>query len=264
MIKIFTGWSEKGGSTFAFIALTNALNKSGYDTTLYGPHNWHLDKCNARILTPEIFSSVNTEDNLICHFLNFGVRPKAKKVILSCHEKNLFRVGQIPQYWDEVVFLNEKHREYHKDYNGKFTIIPNLKEEFKSSDKTGLDKVAGIIGSFDENKQVHVSIIRALKDGCDKVLLFGTPAPNSPYYENFVKPLLSDRVIEMGFVSDKQSIYDMVGRVYHSSISEVATLVKDECVATGTQFFGNEATDAPMSMLTNEEIINQWVKLLEL
>jgi hypothetical protein len=262
MIKIFTGWSEKGGSTFAFIALTNALNKSGYDTTLYGPHNWHLDKCKSGILTSDVFSDINEKDNLICHFFSPNSRPNARKVILSCHEKNLFKVGQITQYWDEAVFLNEKHREYHKDYTGKFTIIPNLKEELKPSDKTGLDKVAGIIGSFDENKQVHVSIIRALKDGCDKVLLFGTRT--SPYYENFIKPLLSDRVIEMGFVSDKQSIYDMIGRVYHSSISEVATLVKDECFATGTQFFGNEATDSPVSLLTNEEIINQWVKLLEL
>jgi hypothetical protein len=264
MIKIFTGWSEKGGSTFAFVALTNALNNAGYDTTLYGPHNWHLDKCKSGMLTSDIISSVNGDDNLICHFFPFNSRPNAKRVILSCHEKNLFRVGQIYQYWDEVVFLNEKHRKYHKDYTGKFTIIPNLKENLKPSDKTGLDKVAGIIGSFDENKQVHISIIRALRDGCEKILLFGAPTPNIPYYENFVKPLLSDKVIEMGFINDKQSVYDMIGRVYHSSISEVATLVKDECETTGTKFFGNDATDTPVSLLTNEEIINKWIKLLEL
>jgi hypothetical protein len=68
----------------------------------------------------------------------------------------------------------------------------------------------------------------------------------------------------MGFVNNKQSIYDMIGRVYHSSISEVATLVKDECYITGTKFFGNEATDTPVSTLTNQEIINEWIKLLEI
>jgi len=45
MVKIVSGWSNRGGSTFAFINLTNALNKAGYDTTFYGPHEWHLDKC---------------------------------------------------------------------------------------------------------------------------------------------------------------------------------------------------------------------------
>jgi hypothetical protein len=162
------------------------------------------------------------------------------------------------------VFLNENHRQYHKDYTGEYTIIPNLKEDLKPSDKTNLDKVAGIIGSFDVNKQVHISIIRALRDGCEKILLFGAPSQDIGYYQNFVKPLLSNKVIEMGFVNNKQSIYDMIGRVYHSSISEVATLVKDECYITGTKFFGNEATETPVSTLTNEEIINQWIKLLEI
>jgi hypothetical protein len=59
-------------------------------------------------------------------------------------------------------------------------------------------------------------------------------------------------------------MYDMIGRVYHSSISEVATLVKDECATTNTKFFGNEATYAPVSTLTNEEIMNKWIKLLNL
>ena len=38
MIKIITGWSNRGGSTFAFINLTNKLNEYGYETILYGPH----------------------------------------------------------------------------------------------------------------------------------------------------------------------------------------------------------------------------------
>ena len=50
MIKIISGWSDKGGSTFAFINLTNTLNEYGYDATFYGPHTWHLDKCKSGIL----------------------------------------------------------------------------------------------------------------------------------------------------------------------------------------------------------------------
>ena len=259
MIKIISGFTEKGGSTMAFINLTNALNLAGFDCVFYGPHDWHLDKCRSAKTNT---LTLDKDDTIIVHFLGLEERPNVKNVILSCHEKNLFMVGKIKKFWDKVVFLNEKHREYHKDYTGDFTIIPNLKEDLKISDKTNLDKVAGIIGSFDENKQVHISIIRGLRDGCEKILLFGTPSQDIGYYQNFIKPLLSDKVVEMGFVNNKQSIYDMIGRVYHSSISEVATLVKDECYTTGTKFFGNDATDTPVSTLTNEEIINQWVKLL--
>ena len=264
MIKIISGWSEKGGSTFAFINLTNTLNKYGYDTTFYGPHKWHLDKCKSGMLTPDFFSSINPSDNLICHFLNLSSRPNAKRVILSCHEKDLFRVGKIKQYWDEAVFINDGQREYHNDYNGPFSIIPNLKEFLKPSDKTGLDKIAGIIGSFDQNKQVHVSIIRALNDGCEKIYLFGEPRVGDPYYENMIKPLLSDKVILMGFVDNKQSIYDMIGKVYNSSLSEVATLVKDECEITGTEFIGVNSTTTPVSNISNDEVIKKWVKVLDI
>jgi hypothetical protein len=260
MIKIVSGYSDKGGSTSAFIDLTNEFNRRGIDTTFYGPHQWHLGKCKSDMLNDGFI--VNTDDILICHFLKLPSRPAAKKVILHCHEKNLFKVGKIKQYWDEVVFLNQRHREYHNEYINKFTIIPNLRQKFETRDKTGLEKIAGVIGSFDENKQTHVSIQRALADDCEKIYLFGEP--NGEYYEKYVKPLINDRVILKGFLQDKQSMYDMIGCVYHSSKSEVACLVKDECESTGVIFNGNEATDNPPVTLTNDEIIEEWLKVLNL
>ena len=260
-IKIMTGWSDRGGSTNAFISLTNALNKLGYDATLYGPHTWHLDKCKSALLDNNNLN-VGPNDRLIVHFLQLPNRPNAGKVILSCHEKNLYEVGKIKQFWDEAVFLNQRHKDYHSEYNGEFKIIPNLKTPFILRDKTGLEKIAGVIGSFDENKQTHISIQRALADGCEKVYLFSEPY--GPYYENYIKPLINDNVILKGFVEDKQAMYDMLGCVYHSSKSEVACLVKDECESTGVVFKGNEATDNPPVLLTNDEIINKWLKILEL
>ena len=257
MVKIVSGWSNKGGSTFAFVHLTNELNKHGIDTTFYGPHFWHLDKCKSGILDNSL--TIDENDILICHFIQLPARPNAKKVILGLHEKNLFEVSKIKQYWDEVIFLNEKHREYHKDYTGNFRIIPNLKENLIKKDKTGLEKIAGVIGSFDENKQTHVSIMRALNDGCEKVYLFGEPI--GEYYKNFVEGLLSDKVILKGFTEDKQSMYDMIGSVYHSSISEVACLVKDECETTGVVFHGTDVTNNPPVLLDNEKIINKWIEV---
>jgi hypothetical protein len=258
-IKIMTGWSDKGGSTNAFISLTNTLNSYGYDVTLYGPHNWHLDKCKSGLLNQV---TVNPKDRLIVHFLKLPNRPNAGKVILACHEKNLYEVGETKQFWDEAVFLNQRHKDYHSKYTGNFTIIPNLKTPLIKRNKNGFEKIAGVIGSFDENKQTHVSIERALSDGCEKIYLFGEPYGS--YYEDFIKPLLSDKVILKGFLEDKQAIYDMIGCVYHSSKSEVATLVKDECESAGVIFNGNEATENQPVLLTNDEIIQKWLKILDL
>jgi hypothetical protein len=260
-VKIVSGFSEKGGSTTAFINLTNLLNKNGIDCTFYGPHNWHLDKCKSSLIQ---YLSVTESDILICHFLDLPSRPPAKKVILSCHEKNLYKVGEKKQFWDTVVFINDEHRNYHNQYNGDFNIIPNLKENLISINKSHLSNTAGIIGSIDENKQTHVSIKRALNDNCEKIYVFGN-VTDQIYYENYVKPLIDGiRVIFYGTHKNKQEMYNMIGKVYHSSISEVACLVKDECFLTETEFLGNDATKNEVSKLTNEEVITKWIKLFEL
>jgi hypothetical protein len=264
MIKILTGWSNKGGSTFAFIRLTNALNEAGYDTIMYGPHDWHLDKCNADKLDnfrPE------PDDRLIIHFLNPGERPPVKKVILNCHEKDVFEVGRVIPFWDECVFLNEKQRKYHSGYKGSYITIPNLREPLPESVKVeGAEKCAGVIGSIDVNKQTHISILRAINDGYEKVYVFGNVSDQN-FYDSEVKPIIeanSDIVEEVGFMADKEKMYSMIDAVYLSSKSEVASLVKDECETNNTKFFGNHATNHDVKDLTNEEIIQEWIKVLEL
>jgi hypothetical protein len=261
MIKIVSGYSEKGGSTSAFIDLTNELNRNGIDTTFYGPHAWHLDKCKSGILDSSFV--VDPSDILVCHFLQLPSRPNAKKVFLSCHEKWWFKVGEIKQYWDTAIFLHDAHREYHSDYKGDFTIIPNLKPDLKPIDKENLDLVAGIIGSIEDRKQTHLSIQRALADGCEKIRIFGHIG-DEPYYEKYVKHLLNDKIEIVGFSTNKQEMYNSIGRVYHSSKGEVACLVKDECYLTNTKFFGNEETENEVSILSNIEIIDAWKKILEI
>jgi len=260
-VKIVSGFSEKGGSTTAFVNLTNALNKNGIDCTFYGPHNWHLDKCKSSLIQ---YLSVTNSDILICHFLDLQSRPPAKKVILSCHEKNLYKVGEKNQFWDTVVFINDEHKNYHNKYVGNFTIIPNLKENLISVEKNNVSNIAGIIGSIDENKQTHVSISRALQDKCEKIYVFGN-ITDQQYYENYVRPMIDGvQVIYYGTHNNKQEMYNMIGKVYHSSISEVACLVKDECYLTNTKFLGTESTKNEISTLTNKEVINKWIELFNL
>jgi hypothetical protein len=63
-----------------------------------------------------------------------------------------------------------------------------------SIEKNHLDKVAGVIGSIDENKQTHISIQRALDDGCEKVYVFGQ-VTDVYYYENYVKKLIDNNIV---------------------------------------------------------------------
>ena len=262
MIKIVSGYTNPGGSTIALINLTNRLNEAGYETLMIGPHRWFLDKCNSRLVGNEL--TFNKKDNLIFHFIEQKKRPNAEKVILTCHEKWWFKVGQINQYWDELVFLHDEHRKYHSDYTGKYSIIPNLKERLIKRDKTDMPKIAGVIGSIEDRKQTHVSIERALKDECDIIYIFGSVG-DPDYYNQYVSRLIDGKtVIHHGYEDKKQKIYDKLQRVYHSSKGEVACLIKDECHSTGTQFFGNEETENKVFEGTNEEIIEMWKNVLEL
>lgn len=258
MIKIISGYTDKGGSTTAFINLTNKLNEVGIDTTFYGPHNWHLDKCKSSTLNQLV---INPDDRIITHFLQLEERPAGKVVVLSCHEKWWFPVGKIKQHWDSVVFLHQAHRDYHSNYTGEYTIIPNIKEPLVIRDKSELELVAGIIGTIEDRKQTHISIQRAMKDKCRKIYLFGHIGDQT-YFDTYVKPLLNPKIEMVGHTTDKQGMYDMIGRVYHSSKGEVACLVKDECYLTNTKFFGNEETENEVSTLTNLEIIDLWKKIL--
>lgn len=261
MIKIVSGFTDKGGSTTALINLTNFFNENGLDCTFYGNQDWHRDKCKSGNIDKDLI--INPDDKVIYHFYQLDKRPNADVVVLSCHEKWWFPVGKIRQYWDEVIFLHDNHKEYHSDYKGRYSIIPNLKESLLASNKDGLEKVAGIIGTIENRKQTHVSIVRALRDGCDKIYLFGHIGDQN-YYEKFVKPLLNEKIVEYGHTTNKQQMYNMVGRVYHSSIGEVACLVKDECYLTNTIFLGNKETENQVSELTNEEVLNLWKKVLKL
>ena len=264
MIKILTGYSDKGGSTVALSNLTNSLNESGYETIMYGPHDYHLGLCKSDKLTENVINDLTDDDRVITHFLQLPSRPKGKVVVLSCHEKWWFDVGGIKQHWDKVIFLHNNHQKYHHKYKGGFSIIPNIKEPLTKGDKTELDLVAGVIGSIEDRKQTHLSIQRALKDKCEKIYLFGKVG-DVGYYNSNVKPMLSlPKIIEYGYTEGKQEMYDMIGRVYHSSKGEVACLVKDECHSTGTKFFGGEETENIVSDLTNEEIIEKWKTVLKL
>lgn len=258
MVRIYSSVSHQGGSTTSFINLTNALNEVGCETVFIGPHEWHLDKCNSELAVKRNIS-FDEDDVLIIHLINvFKERPNVRKIIFSSHEQEVFPVSKI-QYdvFDKIHYVSEHQRKFH-NVNHPFFVLPNILDDLKSNPKPE-GKIGGIIGSVDRNKQVDVSIRRALKDGCDKVYIYGM-ITDIPYWESEVKNLVDGNVvIYKDFEEDKQKIYDSVTDVYHSSKHESWGYIKGECKLTGTKFHGNKSTQGYWEM-DKEEIVKNWVK----
>lgn len=258
MIKVISGWSNRGGSTTAFINLVNLFNQHGIEAEFYGPHSWHVDKCKGKLINDIV---LNKEDKIIYHFLNvFTARPPVDKFILSLHEKEMYNLKtKNYRIFDKIHYLNERQKNWHGVTHPHF-YCPNPHEHLEISDRPN-GKIAGIIGSIDENKNVHTSIKRALEAGNDKILLFGEK--RQPYFDTLVLPLLSDKVEYIGYVEDKKKIYESITSVWSSSLSENASLVRDECDILGIPFFGNEETPK-LNIMSNEEILNIWKRELDL
>ena len=259
-IKIVSGWSNPGGSTTANVNLCNLFNEKGLDCTFYGPHEWHLDKCKSGSL-PD--ADIGREDIVIVHFMPISVRPPLKKLILAVHEKGLQPLKHYKNLdlFDFVHFINNEQRKWHS-VDSPFEVIPNVYDSLVKGTKVeGSEEVAGVIGSFDFNKNTHVSIHRALGDGYKKVLLYGKIV-DEDYYQQKVVPMLGDNVIHAGFVEDKQGMYDSISSAYLSSDSEVDPYVRGECALTGTKFYGNENTNYGQLPWSKNRVFKKWKKCL--
>ena len=258
-IKILSGWSNPGGSTTSFINLCNLFSESGLDCTFYGPHEFHLGQCKSDSLEN---CAVNEEGEiLIIHYLKIPARPEAsKKVILACHEKEMYKVKDVKPFWDKVTYVSNPQM-FWQGVPG--VVIPNVITPILRDRKEKSGNVAGIIGSIDKNKNTHISIKRALADNCDKVLLFGMVTDNA-YWESTVKPLVDgDKVIFNGYIINRDAIYSQVDVVYQSSDSECASLVSHECKSLDIEFKGNDNIDKVDTLVSNSEILEKWMKVLD-
>ena len=269
-VAIITGWSNIGGSTESYINLTNALNNEGIKTKLFGPHQWHLDKCDG-----EVLPRLNNYDptNIIWHFLpmNHDIERHIAPVnnILSCHEHEINKVFERYNIgiFNKLHFFSEEQKQYHLNYSGNdddetYVVIPNLIDPTLKASKVKPDrKVGGVIGSIDRNKQTHVAIQNALNDGCELVRVFGDVTDVAYNYE-YVRPLLGDpRVLYHGVVDSKSEMYASVTDVYHYSIKETWGYIKAECEILEIPFHSNNQCQV-MTILSNEEIIRKWQKLI--
>lgn len=254
MIKIISGWSAEGGSSTAHINLCNAFNENGLECKFVGPHSWHLDKCPSDLLQN---LTINKEDIIIAHFINLP-KLNCKKMIYCSHESELDPLSRKDlSMYSKVVYVSKWQQEFH-NIKKSYTIIPNILEDLFKNEKPK-DKTGGVVGSVDRNKQTHISIQNALKDGCEKVYLFGKVTDQS-YFDEHVKCLISDKVVLYGYADNKQSMYDMVTDVYQSSIRETWGYVAGECQITGTKYHSTGMCN--FEFMSKNEIIERWRKIL--
>lgn len=267
MIKIFSPWTNPGGSTEAYIDLCNLFNNSGFDCIFYGPHDYHLDKCKSRKIRHESELKLSMSDNLIMHHFVPSSRPQVRKLILSTHEKHSFpiaweimRKGN-PWCWDKIHFITEEQRKWHSIFPEESVVIGNvIKLDFDllQSKSTGC---AGVIGTVEPRKRTFESVKKAVSDGFQKIKLFGMS--NDPVYLELITSTFGDKVEFMGFNRNKKQIYTSIDKVYHLARWEVACLVQGECKVLGMPFEGSEfCPDYPL--WKEEDVLSSWIKVLDL
>lgn len=258
-VKIVSGWSAEGGSTFSLMEVCDLFNERGIHCTFYGPHDWHLDKCSRADMSQNL--KIDRNDVLITHFMDMPKRPPCKKVIFSCHEKAIFVVKDHNlKGVDTIRFVSEDQKQW-QGVDG--VVIPNLVRGITKSKNTE-EGVAAIIGTVNPVKGVHTSIERALSDGCKRVHIYGN-CNDMNYFNHKIQPLLSEKVIYEGMEMDRQKIYDNVSCVYQSNIDSVPESfgrVRAECIRAGIPYHGNDSATTPFELWEEDEVFNAWKKLI--
>ena len=253
-VKLVSGWSNPGGSTQHHIFLTNLLNDNGYDCTFYGPHDWHLDKCNGKHLKD---ASLNVHDICISHFIEVKFN-KCKKHILSLHESNLYPIQFMDlSNIDCIQYVSNKQKKWH-GVNHPNVIIPPHVDKFEWTAPN--NKIAGVVGSVDGHKQTHLSVQNALRQGYKKVYLFGEITDMDYFKANLEKYIRTGEVEYLGHIDDKERLYGSVDAVFHHSIRETYGLVEAECKAAGVPFIGHHNDP---EVISDEEILERWNKVLQ-
>ena len=261
-VRILSGWSNPGGSTVAFINLTNMLNEAGINTIFYGPHTWHLDKCKGE--NTQRLDISDKEDILIAHFIPLKEKKTPlKKVIFSSHETNLFPLKDYCLDAADVVhFVSEKQRGWH-GIDHSSVVIPNI---VKVGKRRGNHKrnAVGVIGSVDSHKQTALAIESALasEPKSTKVLIFGG-VTNKEYYKEHVKPLLANKRVRFaGKYDNKDVMYNMIDAAYHASRFETYGLVRHECAVHGIRFNDLFESSAHSEYWPEDRILESWKSLL--
>jgi hypothetical protein len=202
------------------------------------------------------------DDVVVYHYLDADRRPSCRKFFLFLHETNLYdlRLKDV-SFFDEVLFSSESQRAWHGANGG--TIVPNVMDDLVcgSIHNPPNKNVAGVVGHVHPIKSTHVSILRALEDGMDRVHVYGPAYP--PYFDEQIRPMLSERVVYKGFYEPERrmEIYNDFDVLYHFGEYESACLVLGECRILGKKVVKCGAL-MDYDFYSKEQILEIWKSLL--
>jgi len=259
-VKFLTGYSGYGGSTICLLDHCKLLDSAGIDAHLYGPQDWHLSRYGKSMMSCD-FKAL-PDDVVVYHYLDADRRPSCRKFFLFLHETNLYdlRLKDV-SFFDEVLFSSESQRAWHGANGG--TIVPNVMDDLVcgSIHNPPNKNVAGVVGHVHPIKSTHVSILRALEDGMDRVHVYGPAYP--PYFDEQIRPMLSERVVYKGFYEPERrmEIYNDFDVLYHFGEYESACLVLGECRILGKKVVKCGAL-MDYDFYSKEQILEIWKSLL--
>lgn len=293
MIKIISGLSVPVGSTVALVNLCNQFNDRGRSCILYGPDKWPLDKCRAATIAdfhPEkgdviivhnikLFSSaelynlpekieqlrnqtrLNSLKDMILRSMPGSRKQADIKLILSCQGNDLFPIRQLRYaLFDKLHCVDASQVRYHKITRNHF-ICPNFTDHLIASELKPR-KVAGVIGSIRKENKIDLSIVNALEDGMDTVIVYGYLL-DPVYYYRKIEPLTKTypgKIRFAGFIDNKQKLYDSLSDVYCAA-DKAGNMIKRECRLTNTRFHGpdgSQDSSHEKESMTDDQIFRVW------
>lgn len=257
-VKFITGNGNFGGSTIALIEHCRLLNANGYEATIYSFEDWVLGKCEWARRMSDL--KVEEDDILVYHLLEQSKKPRCKKCYLYLHEKSLWNLKvRVTTGFDNLVFVSESQKEWHARDG---VVIPNPMSHLvdPALHRPPGQNVAGVVGTIQPRKLQHLSIQQALLDGRSKVLLFGDY--DKDYFEGYIKPLLSDRVVYRGLFEPERrmDMYSEFDVLYIHSSDESASLALGECRMLGKEVAKDDMV-ADYGVASDEEVLARWEAL---
>jgi hypothetical protein len=257
-VKFVTGNGNFGGSTVALIEHCKLLNRSGYEASIYSFEDWVLSRYDRAFKMSEL--KIEEDDILVYHLLEQNKKPRCKKCYLYLHEKSLWNLKvRVTTGFDNLIFVSESQKKWHARDG---VVIPNPMGELvdaSAHNPPGKD-IAGVVGTIQPRKLQHLSIQQALLDGKSKVLLFGDY--DKDYFEGYIKPLLSERVVYRGFFDPdrRMDMYNEFDVLYIHSSDESASLALGECRILGKPVVKDDIV-SDYEVASDAEILAKWESL---
>jgi hypothetical protein len=288
MIKIVSAYSYPIGPTLALVELCNLFNADACECTLYGPDNWHLDKCRSALLAeflpangdivilhglylssqsdlnklPEFFATTKQSRwlhrlrNLMAGFTANFRKPDNFRIITTFHGYDDRRNSRSAiNYCHKIHYACTEQLKNNRFQPISF-VCPNPFARLKPSPGKP-DKVAGIIGSIRKENNTASSIEKALNHGMETVIIYGY-LQDPIYYYKKIEPLTRKypgKIKFAGFIDNKQNMYDSISDVY-CSINKPWSVVRQECNLTNTRFHGQYHYED--KSMTNDQILTIW------